>query len=59
MEDFNRHFSRLEVTLRSPRYEVPLSNSPSEISESINMEKLAVALRDDEIKKVEFEIEIR
>jgi hypothetical protein len=49
----------LEVTLRSPRYEVPLSNSPSEISESINMEKLAVALRDDEIKKVEFEIEIR
>ena len=59
VEDFNRHFSRLEVTLRSPRYEVPLSNSPSEISESINMEKLAVALRDDEIKKVEFEIEIR
>ena len=55
MEDFNRHFSRLEVTLRSPRYEVPLSNSPSEISESINMEKLAVALRDDEFEDIDIE----
>jgi hypothetical protein len=45
----------LEVTLRSPRYEVPLSNSPSEISESINMEKLAVALRDDEFEDIDIE----
>ena len=55
VEDFNRHFSRLEVMLRSPRYEVPLSNSPSEISESINMEKLAVALRDDEFEDIDIE----
>ena len=48
----------MEVTLRSPRsikHEVPLSNSPSEISESINMEKLAVALRDDEFEDIDIE----